>query len=274
MLECVINISEGSRIATVERIGAVAGRCLLDTHLDAHHNRSVLTLAGPDAELHRAVRAVVSVAIETLDMAVHHGVHPRIGMVDVVPWVDLGEIDAPWTPASLAARDRTGRWMAEARGVPCFAYGPERTLPTIRRQAWTTLTPDWGPKTPHPTAGAAALGARGALVAFNVWLCGDDVSTARSIAAAIRRPGLRALGLLVGRRAQVSCNLTTPSVLGPDTVFDLVVAHASAAGATVDGAELVGLLPESVLRSIGTARWTQLDLSAEQTIEARLDGLA
>ncbi|GAC1309507.1 MAG: hypothetical protein NVSMB16_05990 [Acidimicrobiales bacterium] len=272
MLECVVNISEGCRTKIVGRIGAVAGSCLLDTHLDAHHNRAVLTLAGPDADLHEAVEAVVSATVHTLDLTAHRGVHPRIGVVDVVPWVDLGDIDAPWTPASLAARQVTGRWMADALAVPCFSYGPERTLPTVRRQAWITLAPDWGPPAPHPTAGATAVGARGALVAFNVWLGGDDQATARSIAAEIRRPGLRALGLLVGGRAQVSCNLTSPSVLGPDRVFDLVVAHASSAGAAVDGAELVGLLPESVLRSIGRGRWRELDVSAEQTIEARLAG--
>ncbi|GAC1311183.1 MAG: hypothetical protein NVSMB16_07940 [Acidimicrobiales bacterium] len=273
MLECVVNISEGSRTEIVDRIGAAAGRCLLDTHVDPHHNRCVLTLAGPDSDVHEAVRAVVSATVDTLDLAVHIGVHPRIGVVDVVPWVDLEDIDAPWTPASLAAREATGRWMAEALAVPCFAYGPERTLPTVRREAWTTLAPDWGPPTPHPTAGATAVGARGALVAFNIWLAGDDLATARSIASEIRRPGLRTLGLVVGGRAQVSCNLTSPSVLGPDAVFDVVVAHALAAGATVDGAELVGLLPEAVLRSIGTARWAELDLSAEQTIEARLASL-
>lgn len=270
MLECVINISEGCRTDVVASIGAAAGTCLLDTHLDAHHNRAVLTLAGRDDELHEAVHAVVRASVDLLDLTTHAGVHPRIGVVDVVPWVDLRHLDAPWTPASLGARDVTGRWMAEALAVPCFAYGPERTLPSVRRQAWTSLAPDRGPTAPHPTAGATAVGARGALVAFNVWLRGNDLTTARSVATAIRRPGLRTLGLLVGGRTQVSCNLTAPSMLGPDAAFDLVVARASAAGAAVEGAELVGLLPDSVLQSIATRRWKELDLSPERTIEARL----
>ncbi|GAC1605146.1 MAG: glutamate formimidoyltransferase [Acidimicrobiales bacterium] len=270
MLECVVNISEGSRTDVVGRIGEAAGGCLLDTHHDAHHNRSVLTLAGPDIAVHEAVRAVVRTSVAALNLSSHVGVHPRIGVVDVVPWIDLGHIDAPWTPASLAARDLTGEWMADALAVPCFAYGPERTLPTVRSQAWTTLAPDWGPPAPHPTAGATALGARGALVAFNVWLGGDDLTIARSVATEIRRPGLRTLGLLVGGRVQVSCNLTAPSLLGPAAAFDLVVARATAAGAAVEGAELVGLIPDSVLRSVATGRWAELDLSAERTIEARL----
>jgi glutamate formiminotransferase len=258
VLECVVNISEGRRPEVVAAIGAAAGADLLDVHSDAHHHRSVLTLVGEEAP-----RAVARAATAHLDLRSHDGVHPRIGVVDVVPFVALdGTSDAD----AVAARDRFGAWAADELGVPGFAYGPERTLPEVRRDAFSALSPTWGPATPHPTAGAVAVGARPLLVAYNLWLApGTDLTVARSVAREVRSADVRTLGLAVGDEVQVSMNLVAPLVVGPAEVWDRVAARASVARA-----ELVGLVPEGVLERTPEGRWQQLDLGPERTIEARL----
>lgn len=262
MLECVINVSEGRNVAAVAALASAAGSCVWDVHSDVDHNRSVLTLGGPGVE--EAARAVASAAVATLDVRTHVGVHPRIGVVDVVPFVPL----AGSTMAdAVVARDAFASWMASSLAVPCFLYGPERSLPEVRRGAFRLLAPDVGPTSPHVTAGACAVGARGVLVAYNVWLApGVGVDRARAAAAALRQDGVvRTLGMDVGGRAQVSCNLLTPSVVGPAEVFDAVAALAD-----VGGAELVGLIPREVLERVPPARWDELDLSPDRTIEAHL----
>ncbi|MDP1820229.1 MAG: hypothetical protein Q8K58_10130, partial [Acidimicrobiales bacterium] len=146
MLECVINISEGRDEAIVGLIAGAAGDDLLDVHSDPHHHRAVLTLVGEAAP-----RAVTTTAIELLDLRSHDGVHPRLGVVDVVPFIALaGSSRAD----ALAARDRFAAWLAATHVVPCFLYGPERTLPEVRRGAFEALAPDVGPPAPHPRAGA------------------------------------------------------------------------------------------------------------------------
>lgn len=262
MLECVVNISEGQDAATIAAIAAAAGADLLDVHTDPHHHRSVLTLIGEEA-----IRAVATAAVERLDLGSHRGVHPRIGVVDVVPFVPLA---GSTLDDALSARDRFATWLSATHGVPCFHYGPERTLPDIRRGAFTALSPDTGPPVPHPTAGACAVGARDLLVAYNVWLADPDVTQAKAVASAVRGDGIRALGLLVGERAQVSMNLVEPLRVGPAEAFDRVAAAAAAVGATVEGAELVGLVPDAVLAAISDDRWTLLDLDRDRTIEARV----
>lgn len=265
MLECVVNISEGRDAARVQALRRLGGRGLLDLHADPDHHRSVLTLAGPDEALLATVQGIARWVVNELDLSGHDGAHPRLGVLDVVPWIDL---DNPWsaaTPASLAARNRFAGWAAEELHLPCFLYGPERSLPEVRRLAWRVVGPDCGPLAPHPTAGAAAVGARGILIAYNLWLAGASLATARSVAAAIRRPGLRTLGLAMSGGTQVSCNLTDPAHLGPDQAFDLVAERAAIARA-----ELVGLVPRAVLDRIAEDRWQELDLSPARTIEARL----
>jgi glutamate formiminotransferase len=205
---------------------------------------------------------VIAAAVERLDLRVHAGVHPRIGVVDVVPFVPLG---GAGMDDAVAARDRCATWIADRLGVPVFLYGPERSLPDVRRGAFRGLEPDRGPDVPHPTAGAVAVGARPLLVAWNVYLATPDLDRARAIAAAIRGPHLRALGLQVGDEVQVSLNLVAPDRLGPAEAWDLVAAHAPVAKA-----ELVGLVPRSVLDRTPPERWAQLDLAAGRTIEARL----
>ena len=258
MLECVLNISEGRDEAILAALVAAAGDALLDLHCDPHHHRSVLTLVGTDA-----VRSVAEVAVERIDLRDHVGVHPRIGVVDVVPFVALQGS----TPTNaLAARDAYAHWSASDLGVGCYLYGPERTLPDLRRAARAGADPDVPARQPHPGGGATAAGQRDVLVAYNVWLAEPDLAQARAIAAEIRRPGLRTLGLMVGDRAQVSMNLVEPDRVGPVSAYDAVAERAGVAGA-----ELVGLLPRSVLAAVPPARWAELDLAEERTIEARLE---
>nr|MDQ6910832.1 glutamate formiminotransferase [Actinomycetota bacterium] len=132
MLECVINVSEGRDHAVIDALGAVAGPFLLDVHTDEHHNRAVLTLAGGKG-LEDAVRHVAALTLTLVDLRRHGGAHPRLGAVDVVPFVPLG--DTPMADA-VAARDRFAAWAGADLGVPCFFYGPERTLPDVRKQAF------------------------------------------------------------------------------------------------------------------------------------------
>ena len=261
MLECVVNISEGRDAATIAAIAGAAGSDLLDVHTDEHHHRSVMTLLGEDAP-----RAVATAAVERLDLRTHEGAHPRLGVVDVVPFVAL---DGSTPDDAVAARDRFAEWFAATHAVPSFAYGPERTLPDIRRHAFRGLDPDHGPRDPHPTAGATAVGARAPLVAYNVWLEAGDLAAARAIARAARRPELRALGLQLGDRVQVSMNLVAPERLGPAAAYDLVSELAGSVGAVAGGAELVGLLPRRILTAIPPDRWSELDLAEDRTIEAR-----
>lgn len=263
MLECVVNISEGRRRAVIDALASVAGASLLDVHSDVHHHRTVLSLAGPDVEL--AARAVATEAVARIDLAHHTGAHPRLGAVDVVPFVAL----AGSTPAdAVAARDHFADWAAAALGLPCFLYGPERPLPEVRRRAFAGLEPDVGPRLPHLTAGAACVGARPVLVAYNLWLAAPagDLVVARAIAAGLRSERVRALGLDLDGSAQVSLNLLDPYVFGPADAYDRV-----AALAPVQRAELVGLAPAAVLETVPADRWPELDLDPANTIERRLE---
>ena len=257
MLECVVNMSEGRDRGVVDAIAAAGGECLLDVHTDPHHNRAVLTLAGPGVE--QAARAVTAEGVRRIDLRLHVGVHPRLGAVDVVPFVPLSGSSMD---DAVEARNRFASWAGEELGVPCFLYGPERSLPDVRRHAFTGLAPDTGGPVAHPTAGAICAGARPVLVAYNVWLAEEvDVARARSIAREIRGPALRALGLDVGGRAQVSMNLVEPFRLGPAEAYDAVAARAP-----VDRAELVGLIPAAVLEAVPEGRWAELDLGADRTL--------
>jgi glutamate formiminotransferase len=257
MLECVVNVSEGRRAAVIADLAAAAGPDLLDVHTDPDHNRSVFTLVGEDAP-----RALARRAVAAIDLRAHEGVHPRLGVVDVVPFVPLA---GATLAEAVAARDRFAAWLAGTLGVPAFAYGPERTLPEVRRRAFRGLAPDAGPPEPHPSAGATAVGARPLLVAWNVWLTEPDVGLAKRVAAAVRGPHLRALGLPVAGGAQVSMNLVATALVGPAEAWDRV-----AALAPVARAELVGLAPRAVLDRTPRERWHELDLAEERTIEYRL----
>jgi len=257
VIECVVNISEGRRHDVIDAIASTAGRDLLDVHVDPDHHRSVLTTVGETA-----VRRITEAAVERVDLGGHQGAHPRIGVVDVVPFVALDP--TPFAEA-VAARDRYARWAADELGVPCFLYGPERSLPDVRRGAFTTLRPDVGPSLAHPTAGAIAVGARGVLVAYNLWLAEPDLDLARRIARDIRGPAIRALGLAVGPEVQVSMNLIDPARVGPADVYARVAAEA-----TIARTELVGLVPRAVVDAVDPSDRERLDLALDRTIESRI----
>jgi glutamate formiminotransferase len=279
LLECVVNVSEGRDEAVLSRLAIAAGSALLDVHRDPDHHRSVFTLAGPADLVAEAARALATATVACLDLRDHTGAHPRLGVLDVVPFVPY----APGGPApedlteAVAQRDRFARWLGEELGVPSFLYGPlpggrARTLPDIRRHAFGAspdgLAPDRGPAQADPRHGATAVGARRVLVAYNVWV--SSVPVARRVAPLVRGPEVRALGLAVGSRAQVSCNLADPDRYGPERLYDVVAALVAEAGGTVEGGELVGLIPEAVLAAVASDRRAELGLSEGATVESRL----
>jgi glutamate formiminotransferase len=275
IIECVVNVSEGRDQGVLAELADAAAPALVDLHRDPDHHRSVFTLAGQAEAVDRAARALARATVARLDLRAHRGVHPRLGVLDVVPFVPYPPGQPPShdpTPV-VPLRDAFARWLSDHLGIPSFLYGPlpggrSRTLPQLRRHAFGEIAPDFGPGAPHPTAGATAVGARGVLVAYNVWVSSAEV--ARRVAPLVRSPTVRALGLAVGDRAQVSCNLTDPAAFGPAQLYDAVRAHVREAGGTMLGAELVGLLPRSVLDAVPAARWNELDVSPEVTVEDRL----
>lgn len=282
MLECVPNVSEGRRRDVIERIGAACADCLLDVHVDADHNRSVFTLVADDAdELVGCVKQLAHEVARHADDSWHDGVHPRVGALDVVPFVALSGTGDERALAAHSAHD-FARWLAGTLDVPTFLYGDAdpkgRSLPSLRRDAFVRRAPDFGPGEPHPELGATAVGARPVLVAVNCVLESEDVELARRIAHDVRErggglPGVRALGfeLASRQRAQVSMNLTALSDAGLERACMEVRRLAQGAGSDVAGVELVGLLPRAELGrcSAEFRRWA--DLTDDQTIERRIE---
>ncbi|NNN09606.1 MAG: hypothetical protein HKL85_10510 [Acidimicrobiaceae bacterium] len=270
MFECVINISEGRDDGLLDRFSRAAGLSLRDRHSDHFHNRSVFTLINTAPQLLVDVHALVTAAMTSLDLACHEGVHPRLGIVDVVPFVALAPnvIDE-----ARELRDDTAQWIAATHQVPVFLYGPlphgERSLPYVRSHAFKDLTPDAGPTNRDERRGAVVVGAREILVAWNLWLKDVPLERAKSLAKLVRRPGVRALGLQVGDEVQVSCNFTDTSLVTPSQVYDQVSSHIDEPGVIVR-AELVGLIPRSLLQRENSQRWSQLGLSDSATIESRM----
>jgi len=285
VLECVVNVSEGCRASVLGAFSEAARPSLLDRHSDATHNRSVLSLAG--LELEARVRLVAEVAVKEIDLTCHRGVHPRLGVLDVVPFVplpvglagrsrDCGHLDpapaASWREAdlseALAARDRFAEWAASTLSLPCFLYGPERSLPEIRRRAFRDLAPDFGPDRPHVSAGACCVGARHVLVAYNLETPGIDLAAGRELAKELRCETVRALAFDLGSAIQISCNLLDPFTLGPAEVYAALSRHVE-----ISRAELVGLAPGFLLQRSDHEQWPVLGLSANATIESRLADL-
>lgn len=262
MLICPVNVSEGRDAGRIEQLRAASGESLLDVHSDAHHNRTVLTLGGQGVL--QAVRDVTRRAVATIDIRLHSGVHPRVGAVDVVPFVPAA---GTYLAAAINARNEFAAWAGEELSLPVFLYGPERSLPEVRRGAFRDLTPDFGPGSSHRSAGATCAGARSPLVAWNAWLGRNEMTAARRIVRELRAQlrGVRALAFEIDGSAQVSCNLVEPETTSPDQVYDFVNERSP-----VVRSELVGLLPDSVLQRVPRWRWELLDLSSDRTIEARL----
>jgi len=293
IIECVPNFSEGRDPARVQAIADVVRssmgvRCL-DVSWDHDHHRSVITFVGTEEDVIEGALAAAGKALEQIDIRNHVGVHPRIGAVDVVPFVPLG--DALMDDAVRAAH-RFGLDLATRFGVPVFFYGaaalyPERRdLSAIRRGGleglWARMEsgewrPDAGPAVCSDKGGATAVGARMPLIAFNIELRSSDLGLARRIARAIREadgglPCVKALGLPLASRGivQVSMNLTDYRQTPIRTVFDRVQALALEGGAEVLASELIGLAPAAALDE-DTARHCRLkDFSARRIIENHL----
>jgi glutamate formiminotransferase len=270
LFECVLNVSEGRRQEVIDALSLAASLSLRDQHSDAAHNRSVFTLIGDPDDLRRNVHALVTAAMKRLDLRDHEGVHPRFGVVDVVPFVAL---DRRQDAEAEILRNETAMFIANTFNVPVFLYGKltdgtERSLPEVRRGAFSALAPDYGPKQLDPQRGASAVGARAILIAWNLWLRGVSIGEARDIVKSIRSPNVRALAFDVDDFVQVSCNLIDPAVIGPSRVYDQVASLLQ--HGEIDHAELVGLLPREVLEKEDPKRWEQLGLSEQQTIESRM----
>lgn len=294
LVECVPNFSEGRRPDVIEAIVAAAravpGVRVLGTHSDPDHNRSVLTYVGPPEAALDAGLAVVRAAVERIDLRQHSGAHPRMGALDVFPFVPLGE-----TPMARCVElaHALGERVAAELDVPVYFYeeaaltDERRALERVRRKGFEDLReaiahdperrPDRGPQRVHPSAGAIAIGARQFLIAFNVYLSTLDPALAKSIARRIRASsgGLRyvkALGLKMAGtgETQVSMNLTNFRASSIVTVMDLIRAEAARHGVAVTHSEVVGLIPLDALLDAAVAFLQLEDFAPEQVLERRL----
>ncbi len=290
IVECVPNFSEGRRPEVIRQIveaaQAVPGVQVLDVQSDADHNRTVVTMIGPPEDVEEAVFASITCAAQLINMDEHQGEHPRIGATDVAPFVPVRGVTLE---DCVQMAQRLGRRVGEELDIPVYLYEaaatrPERVnLADVRRGEYEGLcaeietnpdrAPNFGPAR-ISSAGATIIGARRFLIAYNVYLDTEDVKIAKRIARAARHSsgGLRfvkALGLLVEGRAQVSMNLTDFSRTPIHRVLELIRREAARYGATVTHSELVGLVPQQAL--VDTAAWyLQLDLESEQVLENQL----
>jgi glutamate formiminotransferase / 5-formyltetrahydrofolate cyclo-ligase len=286
-LEAVPNFSEGRDRKVVDTIGERLSEHahLLDVHVDPDHNRSVFTLAGDPGALVDALAAAIACARDRIDLRRHDGVHPRVGVADVVPIVAVRPDDAE--RARAAALDLARR-VGEL-GLPVFLYGGvgEGRSPAFFRKgglqglqgrvADGELLPDFGPSHLEPATGAVLVGARRPLIAFNVNLRTDDVDVARQIAAVVREagggfPGVRALGLALPSRGlvQVSMNVEDPERVALHEVVARVRREAAARGVETAESELVGLLPAGTAAAAAGESLGLEGLDASRLLEVRL----
>ena len=252
------NVSEGRDPGVIDalvRAASPAGVRVLDVHSDGHHHRTVVTATGGTDDLVRAAANLAERAVRLIDLRAHEGEHPRLGALDVCPFVPHGSQMSAAVDAARAA----ARAIHDRSGLPVYLYGSasERglELPDVRRggldalaRRSTELPPDVGPTEIDLARGVVCVGARGPLIAFNVWL-DASLEVARAIARTIRGPAVRALGMQVGPQTQVSMNLVDPGAVGIDQVFERIENEAGVAGATVVGTEIVGLVPARFLPS-------------------------
>ncbi len=294
LVECIPNFSEARRPEVVEAIlqtlQSVAGVTVLDHSSDLDHNRTVVTYVGAPAAVEEAAFQAIARAAQLIDLDHHTGEHPRIGATDVVPFVPLADISML---ECVEMARRLGKRVGSELDIPVYLYEeaatcPERqALENIRRGEYETLKveiathperkPDFGPSR-LTGAGATVIGARQPLVAFNIYLTTGDVDIANRIAKAVRNSsgGLRfvkAMGVLVEGRAQVSMNLTNFRQTPIARVVELVRREAARYGVTVHHSELIGMIPQEAL--VDAAVWyLQLDaFSPDQVLESRLRSL-
>jgi glutamate formiminotransferase / 5-formyltetrahydrofolate cyclo-ligase len=291
LIECVPNFSEGRRSEVVDAcaraVRAVPEVRLLDRTSDPDHDRSVLTFAGPPDAVMAAARALAVQVVARIDMRRQHGRHPRVGALDVVPFVPVGETSME---TCVALAEAFGVWFADRYQAPVYLYAkaarrPERVvLADIRRPGFEGLAaalgepagePDMGPPRPHPTAGATVTGARPFLVAWNIQLASGDLSLARDIAHHVRErdgglPAVQALGISLESLGcvQVSLNLLDASRTPMWQVLERVTALADSAGVPVIDTELIGLAPLNALLDVADHAGIRRDLGARDRVEA------
>jgi len=293
LIECIPNVSEGRRpeiiSAMASAISAVPGVRLLDHSSDPSHNRSVFTLVGDADGVERAILALFERAVADIDLRGHSGEHPRLGAVDVVPFVP---IEGVTMAGCVALAKKVGAEVAARFKIPVYLYeeastNPERkNLEDIRRGEFEGLTakmsalewaPDFGPSAPHQSAGAAVIGARMPLIAYNINLATDRLDVARKIAAAIRQSSggyrfVKAMGITLEDRGivQVSMNLTNFEKTPIFRVFETVKREAARYGVAVLESEIVGLVPSAALTAAAEF-YLQIDgFKAEQVLENKL----
>lgn len=278
LYQCVPNFSEGRRLDVVGEIAAairsVPTARLIDYSADVDHNRSVMTILGPGESVAEALLAAARVAVTRIDLRSHTGVHPRIGALDVAPFVPLKVVRGNLVAAeeqraeAVALSRAFAHRLAEELRLPVYLYewsahsDRPSALPELRHGGFEGLhgkhlVPDYGPPEAHPTAGIAIVGARGPLVAYNIDLDTDDITVARRIARRIREErdhlpcltGVRALGLYLPSRnvAQVSMNLTRPTRTSLPAVFNFVLEEAHKLGEGLRYSEIIGAIPRASL---------------------------
>jgi glutamate formiminotransferase len=288
VLEAVPNVSEGRDAATIEAVGAAfsSRAALLDVHSDADHHRSVFTLVGSAGDLTDALVAGAAAACERIDLSGHEGVHPRIGIVDIVPLVALEPDSRPEAKrVALVVAER----LASELSIPVFLYGEVGggrrpaffrrggTDELSRRMQAGELVVDRGPGVLDPRVGATLVGARAPLAAYNLDLATDDVRVAREVAAAVREssgglPGVQAIGLVLPRsgRVQVSMNVLDLQASPLHEVVERVTEEAKGRGVAVASGELVGLVPEVVVRAAAAAGASLPGVDESHVLERRL----
>jgi len=297
IIECVPNFSEGRDIKKVEEIvhaaSGIDGVKILDYSLDGDHNRSVLTFIGSPEDVKKGAMAACRKALELIDMRRHKGVHPRIGAVDVVPFIPLK--DSAMEDAVQVAHS-FGRAFGEENNIPVYFYGraalreDRKNLARVRRGQYEGLKgkigdpswmPDAGPTIFNPRGGATTVGARKPLIAFNVNLDSDDIGLAKEIARSIRYSSgglehVMAMGVRLASRkkVQVSMNLTDYEVTLPRKVFDAIKEKAALHGVAILESELIGLMPEAALADT-TAEYLKLSgFRREMILENRIAALS
>lgn len=294
LIECIPNVSEGRRGDVVAALAEAAvmaapGVVLLDRTSDVDHNRSVLTFLGEGEALVVAMTALVGAALDAIDLRKHAGAHPRLGAVDVIPFVPMRGA----TTADCVALAKTlGRTLADRYGLPVYLYEdaasrPDRqNLANIRKGEFEGLAkkmedpawkPDFGPSAPHPSGGAVVVGARAPLIAYNINLATADLAVADRIAKAIRHLSggyrfVKAMGVKLEARGQVqvSINMTNFEKTPLHRVFETVRSEAERQGVAVVGSEIVGLVPQAALLA-AAAHYLRLEADpAPQVLENKL----
>jgi glutamate formiminotransferase len=291
LVESVPNVSEGRRLDVVERLASAITSIpevhLLDRTSDASHNRSVFTLAGPAGPVADALDRLVGAAIDEIDMTSHRGEHPRIGAVDVIPFVPLGETTMD---EAVALARGFGRRIAERHDLPVYLYAaaamrPERVkLADVRRGQYEGLRaeisqrgrePDFGPARMHPTAGAVAVGARPFLIAYNINLDSPDKDLAVRIARRVRESGgglpkVQGNGFFIEEldRAQVSMNILDFRTTPLWQVWETVRAEAAEDEVELAESELIGLAPLAAFLDVADHAGADRDAPIEQRLAA------